>query len=199
MTTATEISPADLSQALNANGDYPLIDVRDFDEYEAFHVQGATNIPMPRLIKQASQWDTDTPLTLICYKGVRATEAATELEKAGFTNLKVVQGGTKACEKDNLSVVRGRKRLPVMRQVQLTVGSMILCGLIGSLFYTPAIVLCWIGGLGLIMAGITGLCPLASLIAKTPWNRAAGATEATSCCSSAPQSADAAVGTACEG
>ncbi|MDH5378677.1 MAG: DUF2892 domain-containing protein, partial [Gammaproteobacteria bacterium] len=63
--------------------------------------------------------------------------------------------------------------LPLIRQMQLTVGSMILVFSLLAVFISP-----WFGiasafaGIGLLSAGITGNCAAVNLLTKAPWNRA---------------------------
>lgn len=62
--------------------------------------------------------------------------------------------------------------LPLMRQVQIAAGSLILLGVVlgyavGSAFF----LLSGFVGAGLILAGVTGFCGMARLLDKMPWNR----------------------------
>lgn len=64
--------------------------------------------------------------------------------------------------------------LPVMRQVQLAAGTLALAGLVGGALLAPALhLLSGLVGAGLIVAGLTGACPMARLLAVMPWNRPA--------------------------
>lgn len=64
--------------------------------------------------------------------------------------------------------------LPVMRQVQLVAGTLALAGLVGGALLAPALhLLSGLVGVGLIVAGLTGRCPMARLLAAMPWNRRA--------------------------
>lgn len=61
----------------------------------------------------------------------------------------------------------------VMRQTQALIGIVLLATLAASYFVNPA----WglvpaLIGFGLLFAGASGVCPMASLIARMPWNRA---------------------------
>jgi rhodanese-related sulfurtransferase len=59
-----------------------------------------------------------------------------------------------------------------MRQVQIAAGSLVLLGLILSHAVAPGwIALTWFVGAGLMVAGITGFCGMARLLAVMPWNR----------------------------
>jgi hypothetical protein len=62
--------------------------------------------------------------------------------------------------------------LPLMRQVQISAGGLVLLGLGLSQAVAPAwILLSWFVGAGLVFAGITGFCGMARLLALMPWNR----------------------------
>ena len=69
----------------------------------------------------------------------------------------------------------GGKAMPLMQQVQLTIGLGVLTGAILALTVHPNwVFLCAFFGAGLTMAGSTGWCGLAILMSKMPWNRVAG-------------------------
>ncbi|MFN6353027.1 MAG: YgaP-like transmembrane domain [Cyanobacteriota bacterium] len=58
-----------------------------------------------------------------------------------------------------------------MRQVQIAAGSLMLLGLILSTTLAPAwILLSWFVGAGLVLAGLSGFCGMARLLALMPWN-----------------------------
>lgn len=180
MHVTTLISPQELSARIAAGNGFRLIDVRNFDEHQSVHVTGAECVPLGQLLTRASEWNLAEPVTLICHSGTRAAEAAQQLRQAGFTNVTCVEGGTKACRNGGVPVVRGRRRLPVLQQTQITIGLTIVAGLAASLVWPPAIALAWLGGAGLMVAGATGFCPMAKAVAAMPWNRSAGA-ESDSC------------------
>jgi rhodanese-related sulfurtransferase len=174
MTTYKRIKPSELGQRLNGSGGangVHLVDVREYDEYQAVHVTGAECVPLPRLMNRASEWDPSKPLYTVCEMGSRSETAAEQLVAAGFEDVTMVEGGTRQCVKDGLPVVRGPRKLSVQRQTFIAVGCMILTGLIGSYWYAPLIALAWLAGAGLIMAGATGFCGMAVMIGKLPWNR----------------------------
>jgi hypothetical protein len=59
-----------------------------------------------------------------------------------------------------------------MRQVQISVGTITLAGVIlGTLFHPIFYSIPALAGAGLIFAGVTGSCGMAMLLAKMPWNR----------------------------
>ena len=62
--------------------------------------------------------------------------------------------------------------LPLMRQVQIAAGSLVLLGLgLGSWVAPAWILLSWFVGAGQVFAGISGFCGMARLLALMPWNR----------------------------
>lgn len=70
----------------------------------------------------------------------------------------------------------------VLRQTQAMIGLVLLGGAAAAYFVdiawllAPAFV-----GVGLLVAGLTGVCPMALLIARLPWNRTTGGTGGCAC------------------
>lgn len=156
-----------------------LIDVRMPSEFREVHAQCARNVPLesldPKDLMAARNGSANQPLYVICRGGNRSTQACKQFMDAGFENVINVEGGTLAWDKAGLPVVRGKKSLPLMQQVQITAGSLTLLGVVLAATVNPY----WIGlsgfiGAGLIFAGLTGCCPMASMIAKMPWNQCSG-------------------------
>jgi hypothetical protein len=72
---------------------------------------------------------------------------------------------------------------PVLRQTQALIGTVILAGVaLAYLVHVAWLVLPAIVGVGLLAAGVTGVCPMALLIARLPWNRAAERAHKAGCC-----------------
>jgi len=120
----------------------------------------------------------DTPLILICTSGGRAQKAAQKFMNAGFSNVKVLQGGLDAWEREGLPLVGTnpapdiRGPISLDRQVRIAAGSLVLLfGLLGY-FVTASFVwgAIFVGG-GLVFAGITNTCGMAMLLTRAPWNK----------------------------
>ena len=96
----------------------------------------------------------------------------------------LVEGGTQAWIDAGLPVNRGESKvLPLMRQVQITVGCLSAAGAALALAVNPWFALLpLITGCGLLFAGLTGFCGLALLLAKMPWNKTSTRSSA-ACCS----------------
>jgi hypothetical protein len=59
-----------------------------------------------------------------------------------------------------------------MRQTQFVMGVVLLVGAVATYFVSPVwLIVSAIVGLGLLAAGVTGVCPMALVVAKLPWNR----------------------------
>ena len=171
--TRTQLNAADLRQKLERGERYQLIDVRSPQEYAEGHVPGAMNLPMEQAEARLSDMHDHAPVVLICQSGRRAGMTC-ELLKNHRDDLLILEGGTQAWKDAGLPVVKtAATRLPLMRQVQLIAGLLILTGTLLSLFVHPG----WIGlaifvGAGLTVAGSTGFCGMAVILEKMPWNRA---------------------------
>ncbi|MEH0100947.1 thiosulfate sulfurtransferase YgaP, partial [Escherichia coli] len=64
--------------------------------------------------------------------------------------------------------------LPLMRQVQIAAGGLILIGVVlGYTVNSGFFLLSGFVGAGLLFAGISGFCGMARLLDKMPWNQRA--------------------------
>lgn len=168
----TLIDPQDLKAHLDQGQRYQLVDVRTPEEFDAVHIPGAVNVPMDQAPHRMSEFSVGAPVVLVCHSGTRASLTCETLQSK-FPNLLVLRGGTVGWKQAGLPVAgMGRVRMPIMRQVQLLVGPLIVLGAGMVLAGSPSwAILPLIIGLGLTMAGATGFCPMALAIAKCPWNR----------------------------
>jgi rhodanese-related sulfurtransferase len=84
-----------------------------------------------------------------------------------------LEGGFGAWLEAGLPVHRhARAPLPLMRQVQIAAGSLVLLGVLLSQTVAPGWI--WLSGFvgaGLIFAGVSGFCGMARLLGVMPWNR----------------------------
>lgn len=101
-----EITPADAHEALKADKNARLIDVRTGQEFAEVHAKGAIHIVLNEISKSALAaagiTDKSANLYLICKAGGRSRQACMMLAAEGFTNLNNVSGGTMAWVADNL-------------------------------------------------------------------------------------------------
>jgi rhodanese-related sulfurtransferase len=184
------IDPRELHRRLAAGDPAALLDVRTPAEHAAAHVPGARLVPLADLDPAAVLRDLGPggpPLYVLCQSGGRARRAIAQFQQAGYAGCVLVEGGTQAWIDAGLPVNRGPSRvLPLMRQVQITVGLVSGAGAALALTVSPWFALIPLAtGAGLLLAGLTGFCGLALLLAQMPWNRAGGG-ETKSCCASQP-------------
>lgn len=168
--TKQRISAHDLADQL-AEQRVKVIDVREPMEYAGGHIAGSLNVPLSRI----GQADLPRgPLVLVCQSGNRSAQAQAQLLQQGHAHpLADLEGGVPAWQQAGLPVRKLKDApLPLMRQVQIAAGSLVLLGLILSNVVAPAwILLSWFVGAGLVFAGVSGFCGMARLLALMPWNR----------------------------
>ena len=70
-----------------------VLDVRRAPEWSAFHVEGATHLPLARLPERARDLDAAAEWVVVCASGYRSGIACSVLERAGFTQLTNATGG----------------------------------------------------------------------------------------------------------
>jgi sulfur-carrier protein adenylyltransferase/sulfurtransferase len=70
-----------------------LIDVREPAEFEAGHPERAINIPLGLLELRLQEFKTDSPLIFMCRSGVRSELAGQLALRAGFKQIRHLQGG----------------------------------------------------------------------------------------------------------
>ena len=153
-----------------------LIDVRMPTEFREIHAECARSVPLdsldPKSLMAARNGSAEQPLYVICRGGNRSSQACKKFIDAGFDNVVNVEGGTLAWEKAGLPVVRGKKALPLMQQVQISAGFLTVLGVVlGTWVHPYGYGLSAFVGAGLMFAGVSGLCPMASFIARMPWNK----------------------------
>jgi hydroxyacylglutathione hydrolase len=81
--------------------DTAVLDVRRRAEFWEGHVTNAENVPLDELPDRLAEIDRDRPLAVICAGGYRSSIACSLLARAGFTNVRNVQGGTEEWMRSN--------------------------------------------------------------------------------------------------
>jgi len=182
------ITVNELKNLLSGGASLNLIDVRTPAEFEGVHVPGARLLPLDTLncaavLAEHNKTRNASPIYILCHSGVRAKKAAEKFAAVGFDDSVVVEGGTQAWAEAALPVERGERQvLPLDRQLQICIGSMVLAGVVLHFVLNPAwIWLSGFAGCGLIFAGLSGICPMRMIIAKMPWNQGGGKCKGTCC------------------
>lgn len=116
----------------------------------------------------------DSELVFVCRTGTRARDALAKALDAGLS-ARILHGGILSWKKEHLPLVKGKDRLPVDRQVQMTVGLGILTSVgLGLTVNRWFLALAAVFGAGLTYAGLSGTCGLAKALEKAPWNKLEG-------------------------
>ena len=74
-----------------------VLDVREVEEFEALHLEGARNFPLSQLADTYEQLDKDNLYYVICKSGIRSARACQFLSGQGYEVINV-QGGMDALE-----------------------------------------------------------------------------------------------------
>jgi rhodanese-related sulfurtransferase len=151
-----------------------LVDVREPAEYASEHIPGAILLPLARVGKAALPPSQGKKLAVQCLKGGRGRTACEKLlaEDPGL-EIWNLEGGIEAWRAAGFaSVSSGRKILPLDRQAQLAIGLGVLIGSVLAFFVNADFfLLTGLFGAGLTVAGLTGFCGLARVLAIMPWNQ----------------------------
>ncbi|MEQ1822432.1 MAG: rhodanese-like domain-containing protein [Fimbriimonadaceae bacterium] len=166
------ISPSELKSRLDSGSRFQLIDVRSSQEFSAGHLPCAVNLPLEQVASRTADLNPHDPVVLVCQSGTRASMACQELRNRRDDVL-VLTGGTTAWQEAGLPVVGATgAKLSLIRQVHLAAGILALGGAALALTVSPNfIILSGIVGAGLTLAGATGFCGMAHLLAAMPWNK----------------------------
>ena len=173
--TVQTITPEKLGELLSGDAGVELIDVRTPVEYTGVHVEAAKNVPLDKLdpaaLKQERGESNASPVYVVCQSGGRAKQACERLMSAGVVGV-CVEGGTPACERAGLAVVRGKQTMTLERQVRIAAGALVATGTLLAATVSPwFMVVPGFVGCGLVFAGVTDWCGMGLLLAKMPWNR----------------------------
>ncbi len=78
---------------LSAPADLAILDVRGRAEWEAGHIAGVLNIPLPELPARLAEVPADRPLLVHCQSGARSAIAVSLLRAQGFGRVANLSGG----------------------------------------------------------------------------------------------------------
>jgi rhodanese-related sulfurtransferase len=168
------ITPA-AAKALIDDGKAALVDIREPMEHARERIPHARLVPLSKLDAGAVAGAArGLPVIFHCLSGNRTnTNAACLAGAAPGDRAYVVAGGLNAWKAAGLPTVANKKApLELMRQVQIAAGSLVVAGAVLAAAVSPWFILLSGGvGAGLVFAGATGLCGMARLLARMPWNK----------------------------
>lgn len=153
-----------------------LVDVRGADEHARERIAQARHVPLGHLTSGSAGFGADVgPVIFHCRSGQRTNAHAQALASSADGEAYLLEGGLDAWKAAGLPVVRDASRpLELMRQVQITAGSLVVAGVVLGATVSPWFhALSGFVGAGLVFAGASGWCGMARLLMFMPWNRRA--------------------------
>jgi len=168
-----QVAP-DLLERWMREGETVLVDVREDFEHATERIRGAMHVPLGKLDAPSLRERTAGKRVVFhCRSGKRSADAAAKF-CMGDEAVYALAGGIEAWKASGRDVERsaGGPRIDVMRQVQITAGFLVVTGVVLGFLVSP-----WFFGVsafvgtGLMVAGATGFCGMAKVLAKMPWNR----------------------------
>ena len=156
-----------------SNDTVAFINVCTPAEFKERHIEGVRNIPLDTLDQHVDELNAKSTVYIHCRSGNRGRQAIEKLDKLGVTaELVNVEGGLMAWQEAGLATKSLTNRMPIMRQVLLAAGSLILIGFIGAhTVYEGLRFIIPVVGAGLVFSGLTGWCGMAMFLSKMPWNK----------------------------
>jgi rhodanese-related sulfurtransferase len=96
------ITPEELQERREHGKPVLLIDVREPDEYELAHIEGAQLLPLSQFNEWGGSLDPEAEAVVMCHHGVRSAQVCAYLARQGFKNLSNLEGGIDrwSCEID---------------------------------------------------------------------------------------------------
>lgn len=150
-----------------------VLDVRSPAEFDTAHIAGSYNVPLELLDEHAAQFAArlDRHIVLVCQSGARAAQAEQRLAGVGAQNLSILTGGVPAYAAAGGSVVHGRSRWAMERQVRLAAGSLVAASIAASVRCPVARYLAGAVGAGLTYAAVSDNCAMARVLSLLPHNK----------------------------
>lgn len=151
-----------------------IVDIREKDEFRREHIPDAISLPLSEILSGKTLEPASSPIIFHCQAGSRTSQNCQTLAQAiPSGEFLLLEGGINAWKQAGFPVITDtRQPLPLMRQVQMTAGTLILAGVIaGYSVNSGFFLLSGFVGAGLLFAGVSGWCGMANLLAKMPWNR----------------------------
>lgn len=162
----------ELMQSENADR-FTFVDIREPDEFRREHIQGSRNIPLVRFSGHRRSEPDGPPVIFYCKSGVRSQQGIAKLGNWSNGSKYCLKGGLDQWKKCGFPTRQDKKApLELMRQVQLLLGLLLVMSAIAGYMVSPHFLLVsLIIGSGLLVAGVTGFCGMARLLALLPYNR----------------------------
>ncbi len=142
-------------------------------EYNEKHIVGVRSVPLDTLASHIDEFKDKKTIYIHCRSGNRGRQAIEKLAALGVSaELVNVEGGILSWEEAGFETGSTTSRLPLMRQVFIAAGALVLMGVLLTYFVHPHFILLPLFvSCGLLFSGFTGWCGMAYLLGKMPWNK----------------------------
>lgn len=172
--TIQNISPAEAKVLLEQGA--ALIDIREPDEYARENIAEAHLLSLSAIEKgdRLGPFEPHDTVIFYCQSGMRSSQNAQKLAQAvAPAKVMLLDGGLNAWKKEGQEILADASQpLPIVRQVQIAAGTLVLAGVVlGYAVHPGFFLLSGFVGAGLLFAGISGFCGMARLLAVMPWNK----------------------------
>ncbi|HEY8947625.1 MAG TPA: rhodanese family protein [Rhizomicrobium sp.] len=170
--TAKTIDARQAKQLMAEKG-ATLVDIREPMEHARESIPGAKLLPLSKY--EGGCFDASSPPVIFhCQGGNRTAANESKLAACGAPEVYVLKGGIGGWKDAGFTTSVDRsKPIDIIRQVQITAGSLVLLGLVMAMLVSPWFaLLSGFVGAGLVFAGVSGWCGMAKLLALMPWNKA---------------------------
>ena len=161
-------------QEITQRDDIVIVDVREKEEFNHEHINGAVNMPLSQIGSMDLSAYKEKTAIFHCRSGNRTKMNEQVLAATPFKKKYCLGGGiTEWKGSGQQTKAKVSAPIDVMRQMQIIVSLMILLGVLLSYTASPYfIILTILAGLGLMVAGLTGFCGMVVLLKHLPWNKA---------------------------
>ena len=155
------------------NSTVDFINVCTTAEYKEKHIEGVRSVPFDEIERHLGEFKGKKTIYVHCRSGNRSQKAVKILEELGVeAELVNVEGGLLSWDEAGFQTMSLTKRLPLMHQVMLVAGGLVLLGYVLSVTVHPNFILLSVFvGAGLFVSGLTGWCGMAIILSKMPWNK----------------------------
>jgi len=170
------ISAHSFKEVVEAEQNNPSVDFINVctpAEYKEKHIAGVRSVPLDEIQSRAGEFADKTTIYVHCRSGGRSQQAIEKLKQLGLkADLVNVEGGLMSWDEAGFATNKFTNRIPLMRQVLIAAGGLVLLGFVLSAFVAPNFIyFSAFVGAGLLFAGISGWCGMSFLLAKMPWNK----------------------------
>lgn len=166
------LPPREVADRLRS-GKAVLVDIREADEVARSHLPGARSMPLATIEQAHLAIDPAQDVIFTCRTGMRTGANCDRLAASVVGEAFVLEGGLDGWAAAGLPVAEDRKApMEIIRQVQIAAGSLVLAGVVLGFAVSPTwFALAGFVGAGLVFAGVSGTCAMATVLKAMPWNR----------------------------